>query len=528
VPNKLKKTKNTYLFFLIQGILICFFFSCSNTETDKVEHSFKAAFDVEQSIEEFDKVKFESFDNLNLGFFEGNIWIKLDIKNEESKNKSYIFISNDRFNRNYVFYKLDTFDRSLKLVNHIKDTSKQDYRTFNNPNPNLKIDLAPNEQATYVVTSASDGRTKDASPKIISIESYFDFINKTTIWSIVFYGIIFCLLLINVYQWSIYKQEIYFYYIFYITSTLLVYLGIEGYLFSFKVKHLIIDHFIFVSVKLWALSLIMYTSKFLGTQIIAPRYYRFTKIVLCVVLGGTLLYQFTFYNSSIRYLHYFENVLSPLWLLLIIGMVLFSAKTRRLELKYYLIPLACFILFTIIGVINVHSQILPGNSFTYVKIGAIIELIGFTYFMTVLIKKKLKKTDYLESELLKNKKQLLITSEELEEKDKILSSKTNIEKTDLISIFKLMENSLSTDMEWHEFKLNFKELNPEFHEKLLAHQPSLSKSEIRLLTLIKIGYSQKEIASILFIAPDSVKKARNRVRKKINLPENVSLKELFS
>ncbi|WP_147678240.1 7TM diverse intracellular signaling domain-containing protein [Algibacter pacificus] len=523
----MKNTNNTYPIFIL-GIIICLFSSCSNIETDKIKHSFKYAINVEQSINEFGNVKYETFNNLNLGFFRGNLWIKLEIKNEESENKSYMFVSNDRFNRNYVFYKFDTIDNSLKLVHQIKDTLKTDYRTFNNPNPNLKIDLAPNEKATFLITSASDGRTKDATPKIMALESYFNFVNETTYWNIVFYGIIFCLLLINLYQWNIYKQKIYFYYIFYIISTVLVYLGIEGYLYNLKINQIIIDHFIFVSVKLWALSLIIYTSKFLEIQIINPKYYKFIKIVLFVVLGGTLLYQFSFYNSSIQYLHYFENVLSSLWLLLIIGMILFSVKTRQLELKYYLIPLACFILFTIIGLIDVHLQITSINSFTFVKIGAIIELSGFTYFMTVLIKKKLKKTERLENELLENRKKLQTASEELEEKDKILSTKTNIEKTDLISIFKLLENSLSTENEWNEFKVKFNELKPEFHKKLLAHQPNLTKSEIRLLTLIKIGYSQKEIANILSIAPDSVKKARSRVRKKMNLPKNVSLREMFS
>lgn len=479
--------------------------------------------DVERSINEFDSVKFDSFDNLNLGFFRGNLWIKLDIANEGNENKSYMFISNDRFNRNYVFYKLDTLDHSLKLVNQITDTLRKDYRTFNNPNPNLKIDLASNERATYLITTTSDGRTKDATPKIVSLESYFDFINETNIWNIAFYGTIICLLIINIYQWNIYRKKIFLYYIFYITSTLLVYLGIEGYLFNLRIKHVIIDHFVFVSVKLWALSLIMYTSKFLEIQIVAPRYYRFVKIVLFVVLGGTLLYQFTFYHSSIQYLHYFENILSSLWLLLIIGIILFSAKNRRLELKYYIIPLAGFILFTMIGLIDVHLQLLPGNAFTYVKIGAIVELIGFTYFMTVLIKKKLKQAAQLENELLENRQQLQTASEALEEKVKILSAKTKIEKTDLISIFKLLENSLSTEVEWDEFKLKFEELRPEFHDKLLAHQPPLTKSDIRLLTLIKIGYSQKEIATILNIAPDSVKKLRSRARRKLSLPNSVTL-----
>lgn len=518
----MKNTSNTYLF-LLKGLLICLLSSCSNIDEDTVNHSFKAAVNVKQSISEFDDVKFEPFDDLNLGFFRGNLWIELKIKNEENENKSYMLVSNDRFNRNYIFYKLDTLDNSLKLVNQIKDNSIKDHRTFNNPNPNLKIDLASNEQATYLITTTSDGRTKDATPQIISIENYFNFINETTIWNIIFYGIIISLLIINIYQWTIYKQEIYIYYILYIISTLLVYLGIEGYLYNLRIKQIIIDHFIFVSVKLWALSLIIYTSKFLEIKIIAPRYYKCIKITLFVILGGIILYQFSFYNSSIQYLHYFENILSPLWLLLIIGMIIFSVRSRPLELKYYLIPLAGFILLTVIGLINVHFQILSGNSFTFVKIGAIVELTGFTYFMTILIKKKLKKTEHLESEVLENRKQLQTASRELEEKERILAAQTNIEKTDLLSIFNLLENSLSTENEWNEFKLKFKELNPKFLENLLAHQANLTKSEIRLLTLIKIGYSQKEIASILNIVPDSVKKAKSRVRKKMNLETNMVL-----
>ncbi|MDB4297146.1 LuxR C-terminal-related transcriptional regulator [Flavobacteriaceae bacterium] len=514
------KITNNIHSFIFQCILISLLFSCSNIDTEKINHSFKVAINPKQDITNFNQVYFEQFDHLNLGFFRGNLWLKLKITNEKDTNKSYMFVSNDRFSRNYVFYKLDSINNSLKLVTKIKDVSIQDHRTFNNANPNLKIDLAPNEQATYIITTASDGRTKDATPKVISIESYFNKLNKNVIWNIVFYGVIGFLLIINIYQWSIYKQKIYCYYIFYIISTLLVYLGIEGYFFNLKLNHLLIDHFIFVSVKLWALSLILYTSKFLDIKLVAPNFYRFIKLVLATVLGGTLLYQFIFYKSSIQYLHYFENILSSLWLLLIIGIILLSAKTKKLELKYYLIPLACFILFTIIGLINVHFHILPGNSFSYVKLGAVAEFIGFTYFMSILIKKKLQKTDFIEKELEKNKKQLKTVSEELEEKNVLLSK-----KTDLVSIFSLIENTLSTESEWNEFKAKIKELTPSFLDQLLITHPDLSKSEIRLLTLIKIGYSQKEIANILSIAPDSVKRARNRVRKKLNITETLNVNE---
>lgn len=516
----MKNNKQLFIFCIIQLVILFVFSSCSNENLTEVNHSFKVAINAKESVHDFDKVEFKPFDDLNLGFFKGEVWIKLEIQNEVNEDKSYMFISNDRFSRNYVFYKLDTLNDSIKLVNHIKDSSKQDFRTFNNPNPNLKLDLQPNEHATYLITSTSDGRTKDATPKIITLESYLNFVNDNTFWNIIFYGVISCLLLINFYQWNLYKQKIYFYYIFYLVSTILVYLGIEGYLFHLRLKHTLIDHFIFICIKLWALSLIMYTSKFLDIETVAPKYYRFIKQVLGFVLGSVLVYQFAFYYTSIQHLHYFENVLSFLWLFLIIGILLLSGKTKRLELKYYLIPLGCFIFFTAIGLIDVHFQFLPGNAFTYVKIGAIVELIGFTYFMKILITKKIKESELLEKELLENRKKL-------QEKDSLLSRKTNITKTDLVSVFKLLENPLSSQSEWDKFKLHLNELDPTFLEHLLNKYPNLSKSEIRLLILFKIGYSQKEISSILNIAPDSVKKAKNRVRKRLNIPESTHLDEFL-
>lgn len=517
--------KSIRLYHLLLFNLVLILSSCSNENQVKVKYSFKSALNINKDFKDYEEVEFKHRDNLNLGFFKGNIWIKLDIENQQDEAMSYMFYSNDRFNRNYTFYKVDTIDNIPKIANPIKNKLKNDNRTFNNPNPNFKIDLGAKEKATFLIISDSDGRTKDVTPTIISIENYFDIISENTYLNILFYGIIICLLIINLYQWSLHKQYIYFYYIFYIASTCLVYLGIEGHLHSVNLEQKIIDHFIFITVKLWALSLIIYTAKFFEIQLVAPVYYKFIKIVLLIVLGGTLIYQFTFYNSSIEHLHYFENVLSFLWLLLIIGIILFSAKTKKLELKYYLIPFSWFIIFTIIGLIDVHLLILPGNSFTYVKIGAIIELIGFTYFISVLIKRKVKKVKQLEYELSQKRNELNNTSNKLIASKRLIENQENINKTDLINVIKIVENSFSSEADWNEFKLKFKELNPNFHSQLISKHPKLTKSEIRLLTLIRIGYSQKEIAAILNIAPDSVKKAKSRVRKKLELTSSTILKE---
>ncbi len=515
----LKDIKIQYYLLFIQSTILFLFSSCSHVHSTEIDHSFSVAINAKESLHDIDKVHFEPFDDLNLGFFKGEIWIKVEVKNENSP-QSFMFVNDDLINRNYVCYKLDSL-KTLRLLAQDQDESKEDQRTFNSPNPNFKLDLAPNEHATFIIVSKSDGRTVNATPQLITMDSYYRLNSENNIWSVVFFGILGCLLIINIYQWSIFKQRIYLFYMLYMLSTIFMYMGLEGQLHNFGLKTLTIDHIVFITIRFWVLTLIMYTSKFLEIQTVYPKYYQFIKWLLLVVLGGTTLYQFIFYNSSIAHLHYFENTLSFLWLLVILSVILLSAKTRKLELKYYIIPLLCFLVFITFGLIDGQFQVLPGTPFIYIKLGTIVEFIGFTYFMGILIREKLKRTEKLELELLEKQKELSLSTERLKQKKKLLANKKGIEKTDIISIFKLLENSLSSEMEWAEFKLKFKELNPNFLNQLLAKHPNLTKSEIRLLTLIKIGYSQKEIASILNIAPDSVKKAKNRVRKKMNLSETI-------
>lgn len=525
--------KNSLFYIYFTLLLFALFLSsCTAKETVKIDYTFTAATNNKNNISDFNTIDFKEFEDLNLGFYKGNLWIKLLVKNGNKPN-SYMIVNNDNFNRKYIFYKLDTLSNSLKLVKQTADFSKQDYRTFNFPNPNFKIDLATQEQATFIIFTSSDGRTINATPQLMSMESYSAFINKNMIWSVTFMGLIVFLLMVNIYQWKLHKQKIHLYYIFYMLTTFLMYLGFEGYLYNLGLKTIIIDHVIFIAVRLWIFSLILFTTKFLDTKVVAPKYFTIIAWLLLIILGGTTLYQLIFFHSSIAHLHYFDNTLSFLWLCIIFITILVSSKSRKLELRYYLISLSLFLLFITLGLINGHFQIFPGNPFIYIKIGTMLEFIGFTYFMTVLIKQKLdrskdldneiEKTKNLKKELEANKNKLIHTSKELKEKEELLSTKKGIEKTDVIGILKLLENSLSTDEEWEEFKLKFTALNPNFLEQLSTTHPDLTKSEIRLLTLIKIGYTQKEIADILSIATDSVKKSRSRVRKKLKLQKSVSL-----
>ena len=61
----------------------------------------------------------------------------------------------------------------------------------------------------------------------------------------------------------------------------------------------------------------------------------------------------------------------------------------------------------------------------------------------------------------------------------------------------------------------------EFQESMKRRYPYLTAYDLRLCTYLKANLSTKEIATLLNITPDSVKKAKHRLRKKLSMePRN--------
>lgn len=76
---------------------------------------------------------------------------------------------------------------------------------------------------------------------------------------------------------------------------------------------------------------------------------------------------------------------------------------------------------------------------------------------------------------------------------------------------------------WQKFDIILKSGNNDFKEKLLNRFPNLTNSEIKLCIFLKLGLNTKEIASILFQSNESIKVARSRLRKKLNLSSEQNL-----
>ncbi|MGI9551582.1 MAG: tetratricopeptide repeat protein [Aurantibacter sp.] len=79
------------------------------------------------------------------------------------------------------------------------------------------------------------------------------------------------------------------------------------------------------------------------------------------------------------------------------------------------------------------------------------------------------------------------------------------------------------DKVWENFTQYFEAVHKDFAGDATRKYPDISRTELRLMALIKMNLSSKEIANILNISSDGVKKARQRLRKKMNLSSEDSL-----
>ncbi len=93
-------------------------------------------------------------------------------------------------------------------------------------------------------------------------------------------------------------------------------------------------------------------------------------------------------------------------------------------------------------------------------------------------------------------------------------------------LHKIMQSDLK-NANLSAFFLNFEKLYPLFSQSLLKIIPDITANELKLCTLIRLNLSSKEVSQLLNITPESVNKARYRLRKKIGLNSKEDLFEFF-
>lgn len=97
------------------------------------------------------------------------------------------------------------------------------------------------------------------------------------------------------------------------------------------------------------------------------------------------------------------------------------------------------------------------------------------------------------------------------------------EEADVDILNKLHTATILTDQEWDEYKQIFEQVYKGYLIRLRDKLPELSPADTRYIVLSKLKMSNKEMAAILGVQPDTIRTYKHRLRKKINLSEDASI-----
>ena len=153
---------------------------------------------------------------------------------------------------------------------------------------------------------------------------------------------------------------------------------------------------------------------------------------------------------------------------------------------------------------------------------------------SLLIEKE--KTALLEKESLENEIQLknqkimsrvLYISGRNQLLQEILKSFSTIasvtENNEIIKNIHNLKEHLKTDDDWDNYVRHFDEVNQDFIKRLTEKHPDLTTTDIRYISYVYMNLDTKEIANMLNITPVACRKRKERIEKRLELPEDVSL-----
>ena len=91
----------------------------------------------------------------------------------------------------------------------------------------------------------------------------------------------------------------------------------------------------------------------------------------------------------------------------------------------------------------------------------------------------------------------------------------------------LVKNGLAMDDQWDIFQKHFNNVHPGFFDFLNKNFPELTNNDLKACAYIRMNLSSKEVASLTNVSPKSVTMHRYRLKKKLNLDTEDSLKNFL-
>ncbi|MGB5692090.1 MAG: tetratricopeptide repeat protein [Flavobacteriaceae bacterium] len=166
---------------------------------------------------------------------------------------------------------------------------------------------------------------------------------------------------------------------------------------------------------------------------------------------------------------------------------------------------------------------------------AISAVFALTYYgLRQRMKRNRAVREKLDADLAFKKKELTTHALHLAKKNELLESikqrASELKLSDSPNGYKELISTINFDQQddknWENFTQYFEQVHKDFSKTVKTRYPEITKNELRLMALLKMNLSSKEIATILNISSEGIKKARYRLRKKLDISSEESLQEM--
>ncbi len=137
--------------------------------------------------------------------------------------------------------------------------------------------------------------------------------------------------------------------------------------------------------------------------------------------------------------------------------------------------------------------------------------------------------NFKEKELATNAMHIIQTNEtnikiveELTNIKKSLNPKETEQQKIILNLIKNISINKNDDI-WKEFEVRFTQVHQKFYNKLNEKYPDLTPNEKKLCAFLKLNMTTKEISMITHQSPNSIRVARTRLRKKLDITSDENL-----
>jgi signal transduction histidine kinase/CheY-like chemotaxis protein len=482
-----KKTKNNFAFLgLVLVILLSVnsraqFVIKSNTSLNTFSlHEYTSIIDVEDRVLTIEQVA-KGFDSLkpiplqtendDLGFSQHHFWLKTGLVNATNVEFHY-YLETARPMTDVV--ELFVIDRLTgKTTKKISGDAKPfESRDFTSRKSIFELTLPPNSQFDLYLHLKSDGEVLKTPMLIYSTDSYVAKLANENLFFGIFYGMLLIVAIIYFFFFLALKEKIFLFYSLYVLFVGFLQFALDGFFYKLVVsdgswfsKHAILLIAI-VAVFLTG----MYSQLYLKIKENSKTIYMLFKVAYGLLIF--LLFSVFFLPSILLFSYVLVNVLTLVFLLLIVYSIGFLYYTKKPVDSYFTVG----ILFLILGFgvfLLYNFGLLPITFFTQnsSKLGTALEVIFLSLSMSNLIRN-------LKNEKNELNRLALVRSEEMNDlKSYFLSNISHELRTPLNAILNLIEN-ISTEVQDDKIRENCQIIKYSSHSLLSSVNDILDFSKI--------------------------------------------------